>query len=276
MLKTILRMNFDDFPKHNLGEKYFEHNVFKTINDFKEFYSSISMGVMTFIGQGTKSLFNLDTYFYSSISGTLESINDILLKGKINDSYALLRKFYDSTMINIYTNLYLKDNFSFENLIVEKIENWRNGTETIPEYRVISKYIKESEKLKPISDLLKIDNRYKEIRDRCNDHTHYNYFHNLLINDNQIFTEKRIDLLTIFENDLINIFIQHFSYIALLNEHYMMSSDYIDSLEMGMAPEENSQYWVAMYAEKIFNDYVKIHRNDIAEIIKENVSLEFE
>lgn len=269
-------MHLNNFSKHNLGEKYFEHNVFKTIGYLKGFYSSISMGVMTFIGYGTKSVFNLDTYFYSSISGTLESINDILLKGKINDSYALLRKFYDSTMINIYIDLYLNDNFSLENLTVEKIENWRNGTEAMPEYRIISKYIKESEKLKPISDLLNIENRYKEIRNRCNAHTHYNYFHNLLINDNKIFNDNRQNLLTIFESDLIHIFIQHFSFIAILNEYYLMSSDYIDSLELGITPEKNSQNWVAPYVQEIFDEYVKIHRNDVAEIIKKNIHLELE
>lgn len=97
---------------------------------------------MLWTSKGTKAIVNLDTYTYSSIKGTIESIRDILKKGRINDAFALLRKYYDSTMINVYTNLYLEDNFSIKNFIVTQIDNWREGTESIPEYRVISKYIK--------------------------------------------------------------------------------------------------------------------------------------
>ncbi|HRO42753.1 MAG TPA: hypothetical protein PL009_07950 [Flavipsychrobacter sp.] len=96
---------------------------------------------MGFTSPGTLALFNLHTYVFTSIKGTLESIKEILAKGRINDAYALLRKYYDSTVINVYTNLYLKDHYDFENLIVKHIDNWRKGKDTIPEYRVISKYI---------------------------------------------------------------------------------------------------------------------------------------
>src|SRR5690606_36087832 len=124
----------------------------------------------------------------------------------------LLRKYYDSTVINIYTNLYLNDHFSFDNLIVKHIDDWRNGTTTIPEYRIISKYIKESCKLKSITELLSKD-ELKSVRDRCNDHTHYNYYQNLLLNDNKIYAKDRTKNLDIFLADLLAIFIQHFSYL---------------------------------------------------------------
>ena len=69
---------------------------------------------------GTKAILNIDTYIFSSIQGTVDSIKTILTNGRINDSYALLRKYYDSTIINIYSSLYLQDNHSLENFIVEK------------------------------------------------------------------------------------------------------------------------------------------------------------
>ena len=56
----------------------------------------------------------------------------------------------------------MNDHFSIDNFIVEHIDNWRSGKETIPEYRVISKYIKDSDKLKSITDLLQKDKLYKE------------------------------------------------------------------------------------------------------------------
>jgi hypothetical protein len=104
-----------------LGKEYTDHNVFRQLSEFIDFYDSLSYTTIGFISQGTEAIVNLDTYVFSSVKGTLESINEILLNGRINDSYALLRKYYDSTIINVYTNLYLSDNFNLDNFIVEKI-----------------------------------------------------------------------------------------------------------------------------------------------------------
>lgn len=264
-------MNLDDLdslPKHNLEKEYLEHPVFEQLTEFIDFYEALSNSTMSMVSSGTKAIVNLDTYAFSSISGTVESIKEILYNGRLNDAYALLRKYYDSTMINIYTNLYLDDHFSIDNFIVEHIENWRSGKETIPDYRVISQYIKKSKKLKPITDLLEKDRLYKEIRERCNDHTHYNFYYNLLLNDNQIRLEGRIKAINRFQNDLIAIFVQHFSYLFYLNDRYMMSSDYVDYLDMGMTPEEDSQYWVAPFIQKAFDRYIKVYRPDIANDLK--------
>jgi len=258
-----------------LRKEYQEHKIFGQLAEFSDFYKSLSISTMCFLSQGTKAI-NLDTYVFSSIQGTLDSINEILAKRRINDSYALLRKYYDSTIINIYTNLYLSDHFSIENFIVEKIDNWRKGTDTIPEYRVISKYIQDSEKLKPITELLRKNKLYKNIRDRCNDHTHYNYYCNLLLNDGEICLSNKIKELDIFSADLTAIFIQHFAYLFYLNDHYMMSIDYVDSLDIGMTPKEGSQYWVAPFIQKIFDKWVKPNRQDIADEIKSKTSTTLE
>ena len=103
------------------------------------------MSALQFVSPGTKAIGNIDTYVYLSMHGTVESIKIVLLAGRINDAYALLRKYYDSVVINVYSNLYLKDNFSIENFVVEKINNWRQGKETLPDYRVMSQYIRASE-----------------------------------------------------------------------------------------------------------------------------------
>ncbi len=145
-----------------LSKEYTEHKVFGELKTYSDFYNSLSFSIMNWVSHGTKAILNLDTYSYSSIKGTIDSIREILEKGRINDAYALIRKYFDSTFINIYSNLYLQDNFNIDNFIVEKIDKWINGTESIPELRVISRYLKESPKLKPISELLKKDDRYKK------------------------------------------------------------------------------------------------------------------
>lgn len=142
-----------------MDKKYKEHPVFQQLAEYAEFYKDLAFIVMGWVTQGTTSIINVDTHVYSSIQGTLESIKDILIKGRINDAYALLRKYYDSAIINIYTNLYLDDNFSIENFVVNKINDWLHGKDQLPEYRVMSDYIRKSEKLAKINELLNKDNQ---------------------------------------------------------------------------------------------------------------------
>ena len=259
-----------------IDNTYKEHQVFTQLSEYADFYKSLAFSIFGFITQGTKAICNIDSYVYSSIQGTLESIKDILIKGRMNDSYALLRKYYDSTIINVYSNLYLNEHFSIDNFVVKKIDNWLKGKEKLPEYRVMSQYIKSSKKLSKITELLDKDKRYKEIRDRCNDHTHYNFYQTVLLNDNEIYLKNRLESLNTFSRDLENIFVLHFSYLFYLNDHYMTSSDYVDSLDCGLTPEEGSQYFVAPFVQKIFDSVIKKNRMDLAEEIKSKSSMKLE
>lgn len=268
-------MKFSYIPSDNSLEKeYLEHSIFKQLNYYFEFYDNLSFSVMGWLSPGVISIVNLDTYTFSSIKGTIESITDILKKGRINDAYALLRKYYDSTIINIYTNLYLEDNSTLENFIVEQIDGWCQGNKKIPEYRIMSQYIRESFKLEQMNNLLYIDDRYKTIRSRCNDNTHYNFYRHILLNDNTIYNPDRIKYLDLFSRDIEALFIQHFAYLFYLKEHYMMSSDYIDHLEMGMQPQEDSKYWVANFIQEAFDRIIKAKRYDIAQEIKQKVLMQ--
>ncbi|MFH1935741.1 MAG: hypothetical protein ABIN18_29755 [Pseudomonadota bacterium] len=247
---------------------YTEHPVFKELDRYANFYQQLAMSVFQFISMGTKAICNIDTYVYSSMQGTVESIKAVLLAGRINDAYALLRKYYDSAVINVYSNLYLKDNFSIENFVVEKINNWLQGKETLPEYRVMSQYIRASKTLKPLNDLLYGDDRYKLLRDRCNDHTHYNFYHHVMLNDNEIYIKNRAQWLEKLKRDVQDIFVLHLGHVFFLNDHYMMSSDHLDALECNMKPEEDSQYWVAPFIQEMFHEVITPWRPDITAAIK--------
>lgn len=262
--------------KEELGKDFNEHKVFNELKIYSDFYDSLSLSIMFWLSQGTNAILNLDTYSYSSIKGTVDSIREILEKGRINDAYTLMRKYFDSTLINIYTNLYLLDHFSIDNFIVEKIEKWRSGNEKIPRFNVISDYINKSLRLKPISILFIKDEQFKKLRIKCNDNTHYNFYHNMLLNDNSIYNPNRIKYLDNISSEMRSLFIQHFAYIFYLNDHYFMSNDYIDSINIGLTPEENSQYFVAPFIQKIFDNVIKMHRPDIANEIKKKTQMKLE
>ncbi len=253
--------------------EYAEHPVFKQISKYAKFYEGLALSTMSFVSMGTGPFVNIDTYVFSSMQGTLESIGDILLKSRINDAYALLRKYYDAAIINIYTNLYLDEHVSIENFVVEKIENWLNGKDQLPDIRSMNNYIQKSEKVVNIYELLHKDKRYSQLRNRGNNHTHYNFYYNILLNDARMFLENRVSFLNRFHKDLEDIFILHLSYLFYMKEYYMASSDYVDSLDVGAPPEPNSQYFVAPFIQEIFNSVIKKSRMDLVLEIKSKTAM---
>lgn len=276
------------------GVEYSQHQVFEKLKYYANFYDLLSFLIMGNCTMGIKEITNLDTFSFSSIKGTIESINEVLSNGRINDAYALLRKYYDSTIINIYVNLFLSDNVSIDNFVVEEIEKWRTETETkiqpdhkpkpkakskteiiMPKYGIISDYIKKSNKLVAINKLLNNrKNSYRKIRTRCNDNVHYNFYFNFLLNDNEIHNPDRLEWLNRFSEDIEALFIQHFAYIFYLNDHYMMASNHIDCLDMGMQPKKDSEYWVADFIQDVFDKVIKAKRKDIATAILANTKMQ--
>jgi hypothetical protein len=257
-------------------EKYRGHKVFSELDEYIDFYRGLSRSVMSFATMGTTAFVSMDTYVYSSIQGTVDSIKTLLEKGRINDCYSLVRKYFDSVIINVYSNLYLQDHRSIESYIVEKINNWLHGKEQLPEYRVMSQYIRKSINLKEVNDLLYATDFYKNVRERCNDHTHYNYFQNVLLNDSEVYVKGRARALDELSEDVRSIFILHVSYICTICQHYMMSSDHLDHLECNMAPPEDSQYWVAPFFQHVFSNIIMKEKPDIGNAILNGTSMHLE
>jgi hypothetical protein len=262
--------------KSQIDTGYKEHIVFSELYEYIDFYKSLSQSVFEWISTGTSAMCNFDSYLFSSIQGTLESIRLILQDGKINDSYALVRKYHDSVVINIYEILYLKKNFSIENFVVQKINNWIHNKEKLPRYSDMMEYIRNSRELERANKILDLDGRYKNIRDKCNDHTHYNFFYYMMLNDNQIYIKDRLKYLDRLSSDMRDIFIQHYIWLFTINEHYMMSYDYRDSIECGVTPVEDSQHWVAPFIQKAFDGIIKRYRLDLATELKSITSMKLE
>ena len=162
-----------------------KHPILGDLDVYAGFYEALSTSVFQWVTGGTHALTNLDTYLFSALQGTLSSIRLILAEGRINDAYTLLRKYHDLAVANLYTNIFLKENFSADNFIVQQIDDWRSGKAKLPEYRVMNQYVRAASCLSPVTDLLFADDRYKQLRERCNDHTHYNYYRSMLFNECQ-------------------------------------------------------------------------------------------
>ena len=250
------------------SEAYQSHTVFADLTRYISFYKSLIMSIFLFPTMGTKALTNIDSYTYSSMHGTLESIKSILLSGRINDAYRLLRKYYDSAVIDIYTKLYLTEHFSMQNFVVEEIQKWLTGKVQLPQYGIMLEYIGNAQTVKPITSILSSDNRYKAIRDRCNAHTHYKFYQHVLLNDNEVSLSNRMQWLDAFRADTQDLLVMHLAYVFFMKDHYMMSSDYTDALECGVQPKLDSQYWVAPFVQELFDEVISPRRAEITATIK--------
>ncbi len=259
--------------KIQMDNKYLHHPIFTQLSEYAIFYETLAGSVMGFLPLGLPGIINIDSYVYSSMRGTLESIKEILEKGRINDAYTLLRKFYDAAVINLFTNLYLNDHFNINNFVVEKIDNWVQGKEKLPDIRKMNDYLSNSNAVKNLYQILIKGKKNSELRKRCNDHTHYNFYYFYLLNDGEIYLQNRLSWLNQISNDLEYIIMFHLSLLFHINGHYMSSTDYVDCLDAGLQPEPGSQYWVAPYIQNMFDKVIKKNRPDVAKIITENTSM---
>ena len=258
---------------NSTDSKYVNHKIFEELIYYAKFYESLSNSIMGFSTKGTTAIVNMDTYVFMSMRGAIESINLVLKNGNLNDAYALLRKYYDSVIINAYTNLYINQNVGKSDVYITKINDWLYGKKKLPEITKMTKYLNDASLLFELNKLLSLEERYKGIRKRCNDNIHYNFFSLLLLNDGRVYAKDRFQHLEQLRNDIRDIFILNIAYILIINEHYMVSSDYVDHLDCGISPPENSQYWVATFIQEMVDKVLSEERLDILELLKSSTKM---
>ena len=245
--------------KHKMPETYLKHKVFDDLKYMKEFYDSISMSCFSFVATGTHGITNYASYVYSAIEGTLDSITILLENGRINDAYTLIRKLFDDILLEIYMDVILKDKFSIDNFFVQEVNEWIQGKHRIPKTDKILKCLKESQRTKDLYPLFGWDTYLKKNRELLDDSVHSNRFKLMLLNCNTVYIEDRERHLKNCEVMLNQLFLIHLSFIFHLNSHYMMASDYMDCVEIGMTPPEGCENWIAPFAQNAFDQIIRPH-----------------
>lgn len=256
-------------------KEYQSHKIFPLIDSLVEYYSAVYMMGPNFLTEGVLSgLLNIDKVACSSLAGTLDSVRVVLKEGRLNDAYALLRKYYDGIIVAIYVNVYIAENYSLDNFVVEKIQNWVKNKQKLPSSEKMLKAIRNHKPLEDLEKLFDFDGLYYRIRRLTNGNTHYNKLYYLWLNNNMIYNQNRVKELDNLYACSLHLFILHFAYMYSLNPHYMMSSDYVDALDVGEQPEDGSQYWVAPYVKEVFDKYIVTTRPDVAEYMRNRSEME--
>lgn len=254
--------------------KYQSHKLFPLLESLAEFYNCVYVFGPDFITNGVLSgLFNVDKVVCGSLAGTLDSVRVVLREGRINDAYALVRKYHDGIIAVLYINVYIAENYSVQNLVVEKIQQWVNNKQKLPSAEKMMDKIRQHKPLKELEKLFDFDGLYHSIRRLTNGNTHYNKLYYLWLNNNMIYNSRRVKELDNLYACILHLFIFHFSYMYMLNPQYMMSSDYMDALDCCIKPEEGSQYWVAPFVTEVFEKYIATKRPDVADFMRNHTEM---
>ncbi len=225
---------------------------------FQDFYKNVAYNCFLFLPKGTKGVCNYDSYLYESLAGTISSIHTMVEKGHLNDACVLLRLYFDNILTQTYIHLLAEQKFDvFTNFYVNEICEWLQKKNRIPSIKKVLAMIETSDKTKTIYSLVNKNDRLKTDREFLDDCVHGNRYQYFLYNCSAIYLKHRDVFLSKIQTVLNTLFVLHLSFIFSLTSHYLTSSDYRDCLEMGMTPPEGSEYWIAPFAQEIFDTYIK-------------------
>lgn len=104
---------------------------------------------------------------------------------------------------------------------------------------------------------------------------HANRYASILLNCRDVEFGDRVKSLDGASIILKQVFTIHLAFIFYLNGQFMMASDYIDSLEIGLTPPEGCENWIAPFAQEAFDKYIKPN-NLLADFIKAHCPLGIE
>ena len=255
-------------------ELYQKHPVFELIEHMKDYYDGVSDTCFHFIPEGTLGVGNYASYVYLSLYSTLESIRMLLKSGHINDAFVLIRKLFDTVLVEIYFDVVRKDQFDWiESFVVKDVDEWLKGKYRIPRTEKILYVLKNSPSTKDLYPFFGWETSLKKNRELLDNSVHANHYSSILWNCPSVHIDDRERQLKNASIVLDQIMLIHMSFVFYLNGHYMMASDHVDFLDMGMTPPEGSEYWLANYAQKAFDEFIKPHER-LAAFIKEHCAME--
>ena len=249
----------------------------KEIEEFWDDFSFLSVGRPFMICR--KHLFSLQMVL-ESLEFTVGSIISCCEFGCLADANTLLRKYRDDIFFCLYIIAY--DTYKFEVAASDKIAGMEN---------IIEKWLNNSLGNLYIGDVLKtvasfpemqsaikkynLKSFFDSISDRLNNYVHSNgiTYYNRSVDGYRIneFSKELKKLL----DDMRFITVSFLFLITLCSPITIMSTDYVDCLDLNIDPPYESEYWVASFVEKFFRDNLKLIDKNCIDYLRENTPMQF-
>lgn len=274
MKKVLTMENLENNHSQVNYDAYQNHQVFELLDKMMDYYDGLSYSSFFFMPHGTLTIGNYATYIYMSIQSTLGSIKTLLKMGHITDAFVLIRKLFDTVLVDIYIDVVREDNYDWmKSLVVKDVEEWLKKQKWIPHTDKILSVLKESKTTKDLYPLLGWDTYLKTNREHLDNHVHASSYRSLLLNCETICIDNRERELKNASIILKQIMMVHLAFMFYMNGPYMMDSTYMDYRDCNEEPPEGSESWLAPYAQKAFDEFLKPHIK-LAAFIKEHCPME--
>lgn len=245
------------------------------INFIQNFYFLISDSCYLYLPLGTSFVFNFNSYFYTSMENTLDSIKILLKLNRISDAYNLTRKFFDDILVNIYIDIKCKENYQPEiNNKVEDVDNWLREKYRIPKLIELLSTIKKSKYTCELYPHFRWNTDLKKIRNILDDTIHDNRYKYILLNCSKV----RVDREKHFQNiiDIINqLFKIHIAFIFYTNPHFLISQEIRFEMEMNDHIINENEIDIAPFAQEAFDKFIRPDK-ELSDLIKKNCFLKID
>ncbi|WP_206458886.1 hypothetical protein [Anaerovorax sp. IOR16] len=199
--------------------------------------------------------------------------------GCMADANSLLRKYRDDLFFYLYIVVFdsnQKPEITYNATEMEdNISQWiQNGLNSLYIQDVL-KAVGTSPQLKKAVTAYKLQKSFNGIGERLNNFVHGNGFAYYNRNINAYKADELQYNMKILVNDMKYITVTFLILLILCSPLSVMSTDYIDYLDCGDTPPEDSQYWVAPFVEHFILNNINLIDENCYNYLKENTSMQF-
>lgn len=213
-----------------------------------------------------------------SLVFTAGSIVSCCESGCLADANTLLRKYRDDMFFYLYIVVYKKNTFdkTAESKIREmknNIERWDQDGLADLKIGVVLKTIASFPEMRNAIMKYKLKSFFDSLDTRLNNFVHSNgvsyynrNFEKCRISDFQ----KGLEMVL---KDMRFITVSFLFLLTLCSPITIMSTDYVDYLELNLVPPTNSQYWVAAFVEDFFKNNLDMIDKSCIDYLRENTPM---
>ena len=215
----------------------------------------------------------------TSVELTAGNIIACCENGCMADANSLLRKYRDDLFFYLYILVFDSNQKQEINNntteMEENISRWiQNGLNNLYIQDVL-KAVGTSPQLKKAVTAYKLQKSFDSIGERLNNFVHGNGFAYYNRNINAYKADELHDFMKMLANDMKYITVTFLFLLILCSPLSVMSTDYIDYLDCGDTPPEDSQYWVAPFVEHFISNNINLIDENCYAYLVGNTSMKF-
>lgn len=277
----------DEFDENRfeINKDYYFNNLSKLIIEIRDFLNKL--GYLNF-GRDICMFINIPgipivsgNIILDSATRTVESIRYCIMNCNFADAYTLLRKFRDDIFYYLYLfSVYNKnsDEYSYNYKMDKHEENiyaWINNRQNNLYIGDVLKHIANNPDILKAVKKFNLKKSFDDLSNNLNNYVHSNGY----LFSNQSYyrlseKEKIKELCDEFGQKLIYITIVFLFLLVLIKPISIMSYDYIDYLDFGDIPPNNSEYWVAPFVSEFFKKHKNMLDKNCINYLMENTKME--